>query len=268
MSYPIKPICEVKDKRNDGTSVIYLQYCYATGKRTNLNTGLSIPPRFWNKKQEVVIEQLPVEYGSAGLINDEITRQLRLAEDLIRWTTHRTKTPLGDFIKKTYRPDLNIQTLNAGMNCMHFKLPELRKTKRVSDQPFYPSAIIPVKPIIIPGTEKNLHNPMIFPGIPADSPFNKRPWPNVFYQLEAYMKDKKGHVSDKTIQVFENVGDHLKQFEEYRKQQITFLSFDFDFYDKYKHFLTYEYIQPRRIKEISIKRAFRYRMDLSLACLY
>ena len=34
MSYPIKPICEAKDKRSDGTSVIYLQYCYASGKRT------------------------------------------------------------------------------------------------------------------------------------------------------------------------------------------------------------------------------------------
>jgi hypothetical protein len=38
-----------------------------------LNTGLSIPPRFWNKKQEVVSDNLLGEHGSAGLINDEIT---------------------------------------------------------------------------------------------------------------------------------------------------------------------------------------------------
>ena len=250
MSYPIKPICEAKDKRNDGTSVIYLQYCYASGKRTNLNTGLSIPPRFWNKKQEVVSDNLPGEHGSAGLINDEITRQLRLAEDLIKWATQHTKTPLGDFIKKTYRPDLSIHKLNAGITLTQFNLPDLTRSKLVCDQPAYPSAIIPVKQIIFPGNQKDIENPMIFPGIPADSPFNKRPWPNVFDQLDAYMKDKKGHVSDKTIQVYKNVGDHLKQFEEYRKQPITFLSFDFDFYDKYKHFLTHEYVQPRRVKEI------------------
>jgi hypothetical protein len=131
MSYPIKPICEAKDKRSNGTSVIYLQYCYASGKRTHLNTGLSIPPKFWNKKQEVVSDTLPGEHGSAGLLNDEITRQLRLAEDLIRWATLNTKTPLGDFIKKTYRPDLNIHKLNAGINLAQFKLPDLIAGKLV-----------------------------------------------------------------------------------------------------------------------------------------
>lgn len=189
MSYPIKPICEAKDKRSDGTSVIYLQYCYASGKRTNLNTGLSIPPRFWNKKQQVVNLNLPGQYGFAGFINDEITRQLRLAEDLIRWGNQHSKTSLGDFMKKTYRPDLNIHTLNAGINCFHFKLPELQKGKHVCDQPAYPLAIIPAKQIIIPAEEKGIENPMIFPGAPGDSPFNKRPWPNVFDQLDAYMKD-------------------------------------------------------------------------------
>lgn len=183
--------CEAKDKHNDGTSVIYLQYCYASGKRTHLNTGLFIPPRFCNKKLEVVSDNLPGEHGSAGLINDEITRQLRLAEDLIRWAMGHTKTPLGDFIKKTYRPDLSIHQLKAGRNLTQFKLPDLTRGKLVCDQPAYPSAIIPVKQIIIPGNQKNIENPMIFPGISADSPFNKRPWPNVFDQLEAYMKDKK-----------------------------------------------------------------------------
>jgi hypothetical protein len=53
-------------------------------KRTTLNTGLSIPPRFWNKKQEVVSDNLPGEHGSASLIKDKLIGLLLLEEDLIK----------------------------------------------------------------------------------------------------------------------------------------------------------------------------------------
>jgi len=45
MAYPIKAVCEAKDKRNNDTSIIYLQYCYTVGKRTFLNTGDSYSPQ-------------------------------------------------------------------------------------------------------------------------------------------------------------------------------------------------------------------------------
>jgi len=246
MAYPIKPICEAKDKRSNGTSIIYLQYCYTTGKRTHLNTGIAIPPRWWNKKQSIVSDQLPGDFGRAELINEELTRQLRLAEDLIRWAIKNDKSPLGDFVKETYRPDLSFNDLTTGGNNFQFKASVLPKSKQRCHLPAYPTSIIPTKPIITPLDTNVTGNAMTFPGIPADSPLNGRTWPNVFDQVDAYIKDKRGHVSEKTIQVYKNVGDHLRQFEQFRKQAITFLSFDFDFYENYKHFLTYEYIQPRR----------------------
>jgi hypothetical protein len=46
MLLPIKPICERKDISRDGTSLVYIQYCYSSEKRTLLNTEIAIPPNF------------------------------------------------------------------------------------------------------------------------------------------------------------------------------------------------------------------------------
>lgn len=249
MAYPIKPICEEKDKRSNGTSIIYLQYCYTSGKRTNINTGIAIPPKWWNKKQSVVKDNLPAEFGNAEKINEEVTRQKRLLEDLIKWAIQNGKYPLGEFVKETFRPELSLSMLNAGINVMQFNSPNLSKSGLHCHTPA-PAVIVPTKQIILPFECKWVETSMIFPGVPADSPLNRRPWPNVYDQIDAYIEDKKGHVSEKTIGIYKNVGDHLRQFEQFRKLPITFLSFDFDFYENYKHFLTYDYIQPRKKETI------------------
>ena len=50
MLLPIKPICSPRKIRRDGTSQIFLQYCYSATNRTLLNTGINIPPDCWNNK--------------------------------------------------------------------------------------------------------------------------------------------------------------------------------------------------------------------------
>ena len=121
-------------------------------------------------------------------------------------------------------------------------MPCLVKGKLYCHAAAWPVAIAPARQVIAPFEPVLVSNPMIFPGVPADSPLNGRPWPNVFEQIEVYIKDKTGDVSEKTLQVYKNVGDHLRQFEKYRKQPITFQSFDFDFYDKYFFHTTAVYI--------------------------
>ncbi len=39
---PLKPICERKNMRRDGTSIIFIQYCYSPENRTNLNTDVKM----------------------------------------------------------------------------------------------------------------------------------------------------------------------------------------------------------------------------------
>lgn len=68
---------------------------------------------------------------------------------------------------------------------------------------------------------------------------------DVYFQLDDYIKIKRGRVTKATIDVFNNVKAHLKAYEEFSGKPITFESFDFDFYDRFVSFLTFDYVQPR-----------------------
>ncbi|MFL5740214.1 MAG: tyrosine-type recombinase/integrase, partial [Flavisolibacter sp.] len=65
-----------------------------------------------------------------------------------------------------------------------------------------------------------------------------------------YIAAKKGKVSTATLQIFENVKKHLQSYEQFCGKHITFSSFDFDFYDRFIRFLSFDYIQPRFKKKI------------------
>jgi hypothetical protein len=227
MAYPVKAVCEAKDIRVNGTSIIYIQFYAKDGKR-RLNTGLSIPPKFWNQKQRIVTDKLPVDFGLYTQLNTEITRQLRLSEDLIAWGEQEHKRPIGVFVKETFRPDLDLNQLKLGIHPgqQSFFISQSRLCHACPTLP----QIAPYKAIII-HAETPLNGGMIFPNLPADSPKNGRPWPNVFNEIEQYIKDKTGDVDPKTLQVYKNMGDHMKQFETHRQEPVSFLSFDFNFYD-------------------------------------
>jgi hypothetical protein len=42
MRFPVKPLCEQKRVRSDGTANIYFQYCYDAEHRTFLNSEIKI----------------------------------------------------------------------------------------------------------------------------------------------------------------------------------------------------------------------------------
>jgi hypothetical protein len=77
MNFPIKPICEERFIRKDGTAFIYIQYCFSAHSRTLLNTKIAIPPGFWNRKKESVSEKLPEAFGTAEEINFKLKRMMR-----------------------------------------------------------------------------------------------------------------------------------------------------------------------------------------------
>lgn len=72
---------------------------------------------------------------------------------------------------------------------------------------------------------------------------------DVFRHIDEYAKSKKTSVKPCTINVIHAMKAHLKLFEEYRGEPITFDSFDATFYEEFVSFLTYEVPQVRR-KEI------------------
>lgn len=42
----LKPVCDQKDIRKNGTSIIYNQYCFSETNRTNLKKEIAIPPHY------------------------------------------------------------------------------------------------------------------------------------------------------------------------------------------------------------------------------
>lgn len=72
---------------------------------------------------------------------------------------------------------------------------------------------------------------------------------NVYENIDDYINNKRSMVKQCTINVISAMKGHLKCFEVYSKQFITFDSFDFQFYEDFVKFLTYE-IQHSRKKDV------------------
>ena len=69
---------------------------------------------------------------------------------------------------------------------------------------------------------------------------------DVYYNIEDYVKSKESTVKHCTINVINAMKAHLKSFESYRKEPITFDSFDMNFYEDFVKYLTYDIVQLRR----------------------
>ncbi|WP_343703202.1 phage integrase SAM-like domain-containing protein [Chitinophaga sp.] len=111
MMLPIKPICKKNFTRRDGTSIVFIQYCQSIDRRTLLNTGIAIPPEYWNRKRLRINDDLPAAYGAVADLNEQLQKSLRNAQDIVN---HAVKEKLPDtlnFLKKTFLPDFNPDSL-------------------------------------------------------------------------------------------------------------------------------------------------------------
>lgn len=112
MLLPLKPICPASKVRRCGTSLIFLQYCKSESEKTLLNTGIAIPPKFWNRKTARIQDTLPKEYGDAKSLNEEVYRLYSIAEKIIQFAlTNKTPDPIT-FIKQTFNPKFEVIRLN------------------------------------------------------------------------------------------------------------------------------------------------------------
>jgi site-specific recombinase XerD len=111
MLLPIKLICPKNKVRRDGTCIIFIQYCGADDKKTLLNTGIAIPPNYWNRKYLRVSVELPESYGNAADLNQRLANLLRKAEDIISHAVKRKISDVLSFVKKTFHPDFDTATL-------------------------------------------------------------------------------------------------------------------------------------------------------------
>jgi integrase len=203
MLLPIKPICPALKVRINGTSFIFLQYCYSQRHRTLLNTGIAIPPGYWMEKQLKISDRLPSEYGNSFLLNEELTRQLRVAQDLIYHAVKEGMKERGAFVKATFCPTLESSDIGDKVIC------EVKKEQ-------------------------------------ANEVAIKKSRMDIYYQLDDYIESKKRRVSKATCVVYGNMKTHLLAFEKFQGKRITFRSLDFNFYEKFVDYLTFEHVHTRK----------------------
>jgi site-specific recombinase XerD len=117
MNLPIKAVCEKRFMRKNGTSLVYIQYCYSADKRTLLNTGIALPPQYWNKKKACISDNLPTQFGIEKTLNDSLKNSMTIVKDLIAYAKRKNVLCVGEFVKVKFRPDLEVNTLNSFDNC-------------------------------------------------------------------------------------------------------------------------------------------------------
>ncbi len=192
MGQPIKLITKKGAVRKDGTALIFLQYCHNAEQRVLLSTDIAIPPQFWSRKTNRIVDALPTQYGKVVELQTELTTKFRKAEDMVTYALNQRNTCPMKFLKD------------------NFQLQENWKLEQMFD------------------AEKNL---------------------NVYWNIDDYVNSKRSAVKQCTINVINAMKAHLMSFELFRKEPITFDSFDVNFYEDFVKFLTYDVVQARR-KEI------------------
>lgn len=102
--------------RKDGTSIIFIQYCLSLEKRTLLNSGIAIPPSYWNLKRLRISGELPESFGNHELLNERLQNTIRIVEDILVFASkNKIKEPLS-FLKENFRPDLDLSVLKEKAN--------------------------------------------------------------------------------------------------------------------------------------------------------
>jgi len=79
---------------------------------------------------------------------------------------------------------------------------------------------------------------------------NPKKMPELFAQIDDYIIAKQRKVAPITLRMYRTMKNHLLAYQEYRKIKLNFSSLDFNWYEDFIDFLTFEYVQLRR-KEVT-----------------
>jgi len=69
---------------------------------------------------------------------------------------------------------------------------------------------------------------------------------DIYFNIDDYVRSKQSTIKRCTINVINAMKGHLKSVESFRKEPITFDSFDMNFYEEFVKYLTYDIVQLRR----------------------
>ena len=116
MILPIKPVCKKEWVRRDGTSVIYLQYCLNSSERVLVDSGIAIPPEYWNRKNNRINVSLPQSLGIVKELEIMLSQKMRRAEDLINHALAKSNVHPAKFLKQKFNTDFDPKKSNVFLN--------------------------------------------------------------------------------------------------------------------------------------------------------
>jgi len=82
-------------------------------KRTLLNTGIAIPPKFWNRKKLFISDLLPASYGDAEELNDQLKKLRRKTEDIVSLAIKKKIEDPIRFLNDLFAQDIDIAGIEA-----------------------------------------------------------------------------------------------------------------------------------------------------------
>jgi hypothetical protein len=102
MRQPIKLILKKGKVRKDGTSTIFLQYCFSAQRRVLISTDIAIPASYWNRRTASISQQLPAEYGNVDALEIVLREKLRKAESMVDYAIRKTHSCPMRFLKRNF----------------------------------------------------------------------------------------------------------------------------------------------------------------------
>lgn len=103
MRQPIKLIMKKGTVRRDGTSMIFVQYCFSAQRRVLVATKIAIGECYWNRSTCSISQDLPPEYGNVAALEAILREKLRKAESMVDYAIQKARTCPMRFLKRNFR---------------------------------------------------------------------------------------------------------------------------------------------------------------------
>ncbi|WP_315816790.1 hypothetical protein [Paraflavitalea speifideaquila] len=104
MRLPIKFICRANKMNSDGTSTVFIQYCYNAEQKRCCTLVLKSHPRIGTVPNGALPIMLPAHHGNHEAMNKELRRLFRIAEDLVSHAIDKKMPDKGAFVKRLSLP--------------------------------------------------------------------------------------------------------------------------------------------------------------------
>ena len=131
MRFPVKIICRANRVHTDGTSSVFIRYCFNQKQKPILFTGIKIPAQYWNQKKSMISNLLLTAIGDYEMMNNELFRLKRLVEDMILYATKNNIEDIATYVKQYF--SISLDSVSFENMAKQQKIETIQKEKARED---------------------------------------------------------------------------------------------------------------------------------------